>query len=323
MFDMNYDISFTYQDKTFKLLLLDKVVVTKSVDLLADTADIILPEAVLNNVLQLESKIGRGAQVVIQLGYNGELKKEFVGYIEDIKTNTSSLTIKCEDALFLFRKDVSDVKLKTVKVSDIAKYLIKEIGEDYTVNCDYEITYDSFVIHQATAFDVLKKLAEETKGNIYFDTDLKVLHIHPPYIEKKGEVKYSTVRNIENIGLEYKKAKDRKVEVIVESIDEKGNKKRITSGTTGGDKITVKVGSMSKEDMAKIADAELVKRSADAYEGNITGWLIPYVEPTYTAAIIDPDYPEKDGSYYVNKVVTTFSKSGGERSVEFGIKLSA
>lgn len=322
MYQLDHDISFEHEGKKFQLALLISVTIEKSVELLSDTATIVLPESVLNRVLDIRSKIGRGATVSIRLGYNGDLRDEFNGYIEDIKENDSSLIIKCEDALFLFRNAVPDVELKPTSVAKIAQYLIDHIDPEFQLSCDYDLGYEKFVIHQATAYDVLKKLLEETKANIYFDTLSKTLHVHPPFVEKTGEVKYSMQRNIEKSSLEYKRAEERKAEVTVESIDSKGNVTSIKRGSTGGDKITLKVGSMSKSDMIKVAESELFRRSSDAYEGTIDTWLIPFVEPTYTAELKDSDYPDKMGRYYIPKVVTSFSQSGGVRTVSVGLKLN-
>lgn len=322
MYQMDWDIRFTHNSKIFKLNLLAEVTIDKSVEALADTAIITLPASVLNKVLDINSKIGRGANVTISLGYNGELKTEFIGFVQDIQTNDSSLIIKCEDALFLFRVGVKNKQMKPTSLGKICQYLIDEINAEYSLSCDYDLGYESFVINQATGFDVLKKVIEETKANIYFDTINKVLHVHPPFKERGGIVKYSMDRNIESSSLEYKKAIDRKAEVTVESVDSKGKVKSVKAGTTGGESVTIKVGAMSESDMRKVANAELLKRSADAYKGSIDTWLIPSVEPTYTAEIKDPDYPEKDGRYYVKKVTTNFSSSGAKRTVEIGIKLS-
>ena len=128
--------------------------------------------------------------------------------------------------------------------------------------------------------------------------------------------------NVEKSSLEYKEAIDRKVEVIVESTNVKGKVESYTAGTTGGEKITLKVGSVSPQDLPKIANAELIRRSADMYEGSIDGWLIPFVKPTYSAKIKDEDYPEKDGTYYVVGVVTSVSEAGCKRTVKLGVKLS-
>src|SRR5690554_702319 len=301
MYSLDYDISFEHNGRKFKLALLASVEITSDVMVLADSATITLPEAVLNQVLDLKGRIGRGAKVEINLGYDGNLKREFDGFIREIKTNDSSLTIECEDALFLFRKSVKDEILTNTNVSEICQSLIDQIDPSYTLVCDYDIGYEKFTIHQAEAYDVLKKLQSETKANVYFNTVAKELHVHFPYSEKGGDVKYAFDRNIETSSLEYKKAIDRKIEVVVEKIG--------------------KDGEMKASDIQKIADAELIKRSADKYEGDFDSWLIPICRPTYTAEIRDPDYPEKDGQYYVSSVTTSFSESGGVRKIKLGNKL--
>jgi hypothetical protein len=322
MFDINWKISFKTNGKKYELQTVASIDIDSSVDNLSDTATITLPEAVMNQVLNIGDQVARASEITIEAGYDSDLKKEFVGFVKDVVTNDSSLKILCEDALFLFRVAVKDIELKPTSVSKIANYIIAQIQPTYKLVCDYDIAYEKFVIHQATGYDVLKKLAEETKANIFFNTEKKELHIHAPYIEKGGEVIYSMQVNVEKSSLEYKKEIDRKVEVTVESVNLKGKVESYTTGTTGGDKITLKVGSVALADLKKIAKAELIRRSADMYEGSIDGWLVPFVQPTYTAKIKDNDYPEKDGSYYVVGVTTSINESGGKRTVKMGVKLS-
>lgn len=322
MYNIIWDIKFKTEGSTYSLQTVASIDIETNVDNLSDTAVITLPEAVMNQVLNIGNEVKRGSEVTIKAGYDKKMETEFVGYVQDIVTNDSSLKIMCEDALFRFRKGVKDVELKPTSLPKIAQYLINQIDASFTLKCDYDITYEKFVIHQATGYDVLKKLAEETKANIYFNTEKKELHIHPPYIEKGGEVIYSMQRNVENSSLEFKKALDRKIEVTVEKTNLSGKIETYTTGTTGGDKVTLKVGSVSNADLKKIADAELIRRSADMYEGSIDTWAIPFVQPTYSAKIKDEDYPEKDGKYYVVGVTTSISDAGIKRTVKIGIKVS-
>ena len=322
MYNISWNIRFKTGGVLYSLKTIDSVDIECSVDNLSDTAVISLPEAFMNQVFNIGNEVKRGSEVTIKAGYDDELKTEFVGFVQDVVNNDSSLKIKCEDALFLFRKDVKNVELKPTSVSKIAQLLIDQVDSSYKLVCDYTISYEKFVIHQATAYDVLKKLAEETKANIYFNTEKKELHIHPPYVEKGGDVIYSMQRNIENSSLEFKKAIDRKVEVTVEKTNLSGKIESYTTGTTGGDKVTLKVGSVATGDLKKIADAELIRRSADMYEGSIDTWAIPFVQPTYSAKIKDEDYPEKDGKYYVTGVTTSISEAGFKRTVKLGIKVS-
>jgi hypothetical protein len=322
MYNIIWEIKFKTEGSTYSLQTVSSIDIETNVDNLSDTAVITLPEAVMNQVLNIGNEVKRGSEVIIKAGYDKKMETEFVGFVQDIVTNDSSLKIKCEDALFRFRKGVKDVELKPTSLPKIAQYLINQIDTSFTLKCDYDITYEKFVIHSATGYDVLKKLAEETKANIYFNTEKKELHIHPPYIEKGGEVIYSMQRNVENSSLEFKKAIDRKIEVTVEKTNLSGKVETYTTGTTGGDKVTLKVGSVSNADLKKIAEAELIRRSADMYEGSIDTWAIPFVQPTYSAKIKDEDYPEKDGKYYVVGVTTSISDAGFKRTVKIGIKVS-
>lgn len=318
MFAMDWNIVF---DNKFKLGILAECEIESSVSNLADIATIILPEAVMNEVLNIESKINRGSSVKIELGYDGKLKTEFEGYVQEITTNDSTLKIICEDALFLFRKGVKDVELKTTDTKKIAQLLIDQIDPTFTLSCDYIIPYEKFVIHQATGYDVLKKLQEETTANVYFNTINKVLHIHAPYVEIGGVVKYSMQRNIEKSSLEYKRAIDKKVEVTIEGVDSKGKVTSVTVGNTGGEKITRKVGVIPQSGIKIMAETQYKNEMSDGYIGSFDGWLIPFVQPTYSAIIEDTDYPYKTGRYYVIGVKTSFSESGGKRTITPGIKL--
>lgn len=322
MYQLNWNITFKNKSGTWGLGILAECTIEKSVKNLADYATIILPEADMNKVLNVQQSIGRGDQVNIRLGYDADLETEFIGFVKEITTNDSAIQIHCEDGLFLFRKGIPNKEFKPATVKQIAQYLVDQIDKSYKVVCDYDIPYDKFTIYQATGFDVLAKLQEETGADIYFDMRNKELHIHPAYTRKGGEADYSMQHNIESSSLEFKSAEDRKVEVTVESVGLDGKTISTTVGTTGGEKITKKVGRMSAAAIKIIANTEYKNKMAPGYEGSFNAWLIPYVEPSYTIGIYDDDYPYKDGRYYCESVTTSFSEAGGVRTITPGIKLS-
>jgi hypothetical protein len=321
-FNLTWEIIFYTESGRKSLLTIKECEVTCSVDNLADNATITLPQGFLNNVFKNNELVPRGTRVVIKYGYDYNNITEFDGFVKEIVTNESSLKIECEDALFLFRKSIPDIEMKPTSLKKVAQYLVNNIDPSFNVVCkDYDLGYEKFVIHQATGYDVLKKIQEETKANIYFNTVKKELHIHPPYIEKGGEVIYSPQKNIRTSALVYKKAIDRKFEITVERTGLDGKVESIKRGTTGGESITIKAGAIASEAIIKIADAELLKRSADGYEGSFDAYLIPYVAPTYSANYDDKDYPEQKGNYYVIAVKTKISPSGGVRTIQLGVKL--
>lgn len=339
---MYLQLSWHIEIGDYVLAMLDNVEVNKSVDLLADTCKIKLPAQVNNKPIpqtslssignDIQGQLKRSNPVKVWMGYNKtseELKKtkpEFEGYLLSMETDDGSIIINCEDELFLMRKPVADKQFKATSVKQIAEYIISQLGLTMKVNCTLTINYDKFVISKATAYDVLKKLKDETKGNIYIRKNDKgevELNIHPPYIEKHGYVDYSFQYNIENSSLKYKSKEDRKVEVIIERTGKDGKTIKGTFGTPGGEQVQIKGNGMSAADIKKAAQNEYNQRCYDGYEGDITTWLVPFAEPGYSASITDEDYGFKNGSYYVKSVTSSMDGSGGGvRKVQLGIKLS-
>ncbi|MEI6899243.1 MAG: hypothetical protein WCL00_05155, partial [Bacteroidota bacterium] len=80
----------------------------------------------------------------------------------------------------------------------------------------------------------------------------------------------------------------------------------------------------SKEELQKLAEQEIKKYKYDGYEGKITTFLQPFVKPGMKAKIKDIQYPERfseKDTYYVTSTKVVFSRSGGRRTVEIGVKI--
>lgn len=317
MFTLGYDIKLA----DFRLGMLDKVEIHRSVELLADTATIVLPGSEYNKALDVESLIKRGDPVSISIGYEETgLREEFRGWIQRISTDDGSITIECEDDLYKFRKSLPNEELKAVTLESLLKKVISGIGESYKLDCTYSWTYEKFVINTATGYDVLKKVQEESGADIYLADD--TLHVHAPAEAVGDDVFYNFSLNVEECDLTYRKAEDRKVQVVVEATMPDGTVKEIETGTTGGDKVEIRCATSDEASMKKRGETEVKRLSFDGYDGNITTWLIPYCKPGDTAELKDEDYPEKDGRYFVQAVTTEFSRDGGKRTVELGFRLS-
>ncbi|MBR2862400.1 MAG: hypothetical protein IKB97_02410 [Bacteroidaceae bacterium] len=317
MFTMVHDI----QIGDYRIGMLDKVSIHRSVELLADTATITLPAAQFNVALEVEDKIHRGDVVIIRLGYDEVgIKEEFRGYLQSISTDGGDITLNCEDELHMLRKDISNKQYKAVSLETLLKEVLAASGVNLKVKNTYQWTYESFVISDATAYDVLKKVQEECGADIYIKDG--ELHIHPP-----GEVVgidrfYNFALNVESADLTYRSAADKKVKVVVKATMPDGTVKEVEVGATGGDKVEIKSPTSDDASMKQRGEEELLRRSFDGYDGSITTWLIPECMPGDIANLHDEDYPKKDGAYFVRSVTTEFSSSGGSRKVELGFRLS-
>ena len=316
MLVMEHDI----QVGNYRLGLIDSVKIKKSVETLSDTADIVLPGVYVNRSLDIETKLKVGDEVIIKLGYLRELKTEFKGYLKSFKTDGSSVTLECEDAMYLFRKtSVKSREYKQVSLKQLLGDIAQQVGIS-RVDCDFEFTYEKYVTHNATALDVLKKIQDETKANVYIEDS--TLHVHPKYSTSSGNrIVYDFSVNVESSNLKYRRKDQRDYQVEVESICPNGERMKVTMGN-GSEKRSIKIyGITDKQSLKARAEEQLKLIVYDGYDGDFTGWLIPYCQPTDTVSIIDTEAPERNGMYYVVGCDVEFSSSGGKRKITIGHKI--
>jgi len=318
MYKMSYDI----QIGNFKVKNLMDVEVRKSANKLTDTATIKMVGMSENKALEVESKIKRGDQVNIKLGYNTTLHQEFLGYVSSIATD-NTITIECEDGMFLYRKEVENKQYKKITVVDLITQVASQLTTMKVVagpGTDI-VKYDKFTVNNATAFDVFKKIQEETKLQIFVKGN--ELHVHLKFTYNEGKVNYDFSKNVEKSSLKFVKEEDKKVLVEVVGIKRNNEKTTVIVGDKGGDKTTIHRYNVSdKSALQKIGEEELKKHRYTGYEGSITGWLFPYITYGYSAEIFDRDYPARKGIYYTEAVKTRFNKSGGSRQITLGILLT-
>ena len=316
MFTMKFDI----EVGSYKLGMVEKVEITRSVEQLADSAVVTLPGAEYNIALDIEKKIHRGDHIVINLGYAEiGMVQEFEGWVQRIASDNGAITLECEDDLFLFRKAIPDQQLANISLTSLLDTVIKGVGWGFKVDCSYSWTYKKFVINNATGYDVLRKIQEECGADIYIQDG--TLHVHAPGEKIGNTIYYDFSQNVQDCDLTYRRTEDRRVRVVVKALLPDGKVKEREYGTTGGDKVVVKCPSSDDESMKLRGESEHKRLTFDGYDGNIITWLVPYIKPGDKAVLHDKDYDYKDGSYYVRAVTTEFSADGGKRTVELGYRL--
>ena len=303
----------------YKVQTLKEVKIKTSVLNLSDTATIELPGQYLNTWRKIEDKIHVGDAVTIQLGYDNSLETEFTGYLKRIARDDNSLVLECEDALYLMDKTVADMEYKQITIEALLNKITAQVDPEIKLECDYNFTYEKMVVFKSTALDVLKKIHDDTKANIWFEG--KTLHIHPVYdLQEEDEpVIYDTEVNVQSNDLKWKDKADKKVMVEVKYTKPNGELSKQEYGVSGGQKVTRYVGSSSVEDLKKEAENEYNLWNYSGYEGNLTGWLVPIVKAGGSVRLCDKERPE--GTYYVTGVEIEFGQSGAKRKVTLGRRL--
>ena len=320
---MLYNMTYEVTVGAYRVQTLVSVTVRRSVENLADTAEIVLPGTLYNAAIEVESKIKVGDAVTIKLGYaetskNG-IQTEFEGYLKAIRTDTADIILECEDALWqLRRKELKDEQVKQKTLKWVLQHILQ--GTGYSVDCDYSFTYETFTFSHATAYDVLRKIQEDTKADIYLQDG--VLHLHPAYGKTGNTLKYDFAVNICGSDLKYVRKEDKNLKVTITCTAKDGSKLKGESGTDGGQKIERVVSCTNQAELNRIAENEYNIYCYDGYEGSITGWLIPYCKPTDLVSLHDGAYEYKDGTYYVLATETTFSSAGGRRKITIGRRMS-
>ena len=297
------------------------VSIKRSVEQLSDVATITLPCADVNQQVGIEQKLAVGDAVRIALGYDGNLATEFEGYLKAIKMEDSVLTLECEDALWLWHVPVPDEQLEGVGLGELLNKVAGSVAGAGEVVCDYEYKYDRFTLSGATAYDVLRKVQEETGADIYYADGQ--LHVHPPYSQVRGgrAAVYDFAANVERSDLRYVDAADRQVCVELTYRLPDGGQQVLEVGDRKAPRVQKQVEVSDAASARAVAEAELARRCFSGYEGSLTSWLVPYVEPGYAVELRDADYPQRAGTYYAISTEVNFGPQGGSRRVVLGRKM--
>lgn len=270
--------------------------------------------------IETAKQIKVGDPVTIQLGYDGNLKDEFKGFVKRLNY-TVPLEIECEDWYWKLR-------YKTLKKSypqTTIKQLLNDVlaGSGATVHPGtIDMTLKNTIVDNKTGAWVLEKLKSDYGLTVYFDITGR-LYVGKAYQVKSNRVKYELRGNvIKDDDLKFYRADDYKLKVEAKSYDRNGAKLEASVGAEGGEAKTLFF--YDVKDVAQLkalAEQELKRYSFDGYRGKIETFLVPFAEPAMVAALADPTYTARGGDYYIESTEVRFGTGGGRRIVELGIKV--
>lgn len=304
------------------------VEITKSVEELSDTAVIKLPTRfkIRQNGQQLytEEAIKVGDKVVITLAYEGIYSGvEFRGYVKKVSPKIP-IEIHCEDAIWLLRrKNISKVWAKT-SVREIVQEVIKgTLLKMSRFMQNQDIPLNKWIIRNANGAQVLESLRKDVAQTVFIDDEDK-LYVGLQQLTNIGEtVVYDLNYNLVENNLEFKSKDDRRIKIKYNYMNPTTNKKEsIEIGDPDGEQreYTTSVISDPKQ-LEKLAEAELKKMKYDGFDGDVVSFLVPYATRGMKAKLIDEEHPNREGNYFIKKVVTTFDTGGARRKVTLGSRL--
>jgi hypothetical protein len=279
-----------------------------------DTTIVKMPRKVLHVLKagKLELAAKRGDTIVIKHGYNGELKEVFNGYISFVKP-TVPVELMGEDEMFMLKqRSVTPASFPTVNVSDpeltessvSVADILKHIGiTNYSLLGDISFL-GSFEIGAdiKNAAQVLEKLKTTLSMPSFFREGVLVIgKQYDPARAKKVQFEFGW--NIISHSLEYRRKDEIKLKVKATSHLTDGSKLEVTVGDSDGEERTLNFYNLTTEELKAAATNEMEQLKYDGYRGKFTAFGEPFVRHGDIVELSDPEEQEKDGKYFVDKVV--------------------
>lgn len=317
--------------------------INKSLRTYQDTAVIKLP-AVCRTLskdgktvrdVETATRFSQGDEVVVQLGYNGDLREEFRGFVKRVNFNVP-VEVECEGYSYLLSRNKckKDWNPKTTTLSKVAAAIARDAGINVVLGQDADGPLVNFIPNPGTAMtcsEVLDYLLDKGLSNKLraFFVQPDTLWIGLKYTAFKADVKYVLGRNVlRDNQLKERERSKTNVEIVLKHKEPTGKRHRGKAKDYNA-KLN-QTGSKKVKNMAHVADDGYLKKLASAgledqnytgYEGKINAFLQPYCEPGYKALLVDNRYSVKGGGYVVEGIEVRYGRSGARRSVEIGLKV--
>lgn len=310
----------------------NELIIKKSIHNYNDTAIIKVPATAFFKVRdrrqtqsqQTAKQFKKGDKVIVNLGYDRNFKQEFIGFVNRVNF-TVPVEIECEGYSYQLRNKKNIAKSwKATTLKEVLQEVVK--GTDIKLHDQVpEVPLKNIVINNASGTQVIDYLKGLLKGALTAFFIDETLYIGLTYMDlAQKTVMYRLGKNtITDDDLKYHQAEDVTVNVELQFRKDSGEQVTTSTGTKGGivrrDTLTAVT---DEKHLKEIAQAKLLQESWNGYEGKITTFLVPYVQPGYRAEVTDPRYEERQGNYFVESVETSFGTSGARRKVEIGLRLS-
>ena len=302
------------------------VEITKSVEDLVDTATITMPakfkvkqngeEKYTEDALKVDDKVS------IKLAYAGKYEGiEFTGFVNSIGSKIP-LEIKCEDAMWLLRR-------KNINRAFNTKTELKTILQELVSGTELKLSdkipkfeIDKFIIQNANGTQVLQKLKEEYGLSIYLDDEGKLYAGLQQLNNVLQTVIYDLNYNIVENNLEYKSADQKRVKIKYTCRDKANKEIKVELGDDDGEVHSMEIKELYNEaKLRELAQEALKAKKYNGFEGSVKSFLIPFATRGMAAVIWDKKHKNREGKYFIKKVVTTFGTDGARRDVTISNKL--
>lgn len=320
----------------------------ESVDNLTQTFKITFPRALQFEGRELFSGnspvFERGDQILVEAGYYPELRQIFQGWVSEISAKIP-VTIMCEDDMYLLKNTrvtypdkskltyyyTSKKKGKALKRPKVISPQVK-LGELLDAILPDDIEYDAvdknlnLGMYRATnvsVSEILDHLKSHYGLSSRFRQEDRKLYVGFRSNAADTQTQYFEFENniISDENLEYRRAEDMSIKVVVKSIDINNVTTEVEVGDTDGSQRTYHLYNSDKAAMTEYANKKLTEVKYTGYSGSFETFGEPYIRPGDIANLVSKKLPERDGNYLVTSVRRTLGMGGYRQEPEIGAKV--
>ncbi|EAY28735.1 hypothetical protein [Microscilla marina] len=292
---------------------------------IAETCEVKIPnlEKYLNRIGSKTFKAGDKVKVELSMATsfnNDNFNPEFEGYIDRVQFSTP-FTLFCENEAYIWKRKPSITKFyKEITIND----LLKELFGDAVVLTESipKLTLQKFKIEGATPYKVIKELKKSYFITAYFRGN-KLL-VGSDYVTELNTPTHvyhldGDRGNIVKENLLFRSKDTIKLKAKAVSILRNGKKIEVSVGDPDGEERTLHFKYIEDEKvLKKLAKAKLEKLKQDTLEGAIETFGLPYVKHSHLAKLKSVKYGQKNGTFFIDGVDTSFSTEGFRRNVKLG-----
>jgi len=257
----------------------------------------------------------RGDEVTIKTGYYPDLNTVFEGYVSRIIPD-SPFIVECEDAAWLAKQHTITKSYKKVSLDDL-------LWDNEPLEIEHDAidaNLGSFKMKNVNLIQVLDEL-KKTYGLVSFFRNGVLKSGLAYYPDDANDLTFDFEKTIIENSLEFLKEEDVRIKVKAISMLPDNKKIEVEVGDENGEQRTLTYYNLTEAELTEIAERELPKLKYTGYKGDFTTFGQPMTKHGDNVTIVSRKFPEREGTYLVDKVVTTFGVNGYRQNITLGPKV--
>lgn len=254
--------------------------------------------------------IRRGDAVTIRLGYGGDLREEFSGFLTSVGADVP-IVLECRDGLWKLLQQSFSASYKSAHVPTVVKDIV---GSAYKVEA-MDATVGPVRFAKVRKSEAIKALTDEFGLAVYLKGD--TVYCGVLFDSRSITVVYDLERNVRSSELKYRLAEEVSLKVTAKSLKRDGSEITVEVGDPEGEARTLNYyGIDSTADLEKLAKTDMEKFKYDGFEGGFKGFGIPYCRYGDRVELRSSDHPERNGQYLAEAVNVSYGPEGFVRQIK-------